>query len=616
MRTIKLASGVEYEVPEENFEAAMQALDSKGIKFNADVRPDTGPDTGPPPEPEAAQPPGRSTPMVEPNPNMTGEFQEKPGVLEQLVNGGQDALSGFTHGATMHNDANMWDAVGGRQYGDRIRSANAVGQNRSPNIYGTAEMLGGAVPTLAMGAAGLAGRAANGVGQLGRAVSNFGAQGLQGAIGGYARGYGDSDPDAPVAERGHDAAAQAEHDGILSSLVSGGASALGSAAGVAKDLWASASDKARAAAVGFGGQDLKKIARDKGLDFVEENVGRLPEQLGVTNRVIPQSASTYAKRFEDRAAQADQQIGQSTVDAEAQGVKGPGFIDKPGMVGKVRQAGNAVARGPLGDRDARAGAIENVASGMAQQPISTPAELRALKSSLDSVAYPSALEGSSESIMGQAHKVGGDVARNQLRDAMGYALPETNQAFTQGNIDYGHAATMAGVSRDAAAQRYAGGGLMGNMGAAAVGAAAGAPFGQASTGAALGLARPAYAAAQNYGADFGANMARGLEGGSGVGERLGNAVANSPAGALGAGATPSDKSRQLAGESRGYLGAQAIEMVLQRNPEALGKYGPELQQAQKDGTLNGALYKLYMRDQDFRQSVYPQIQQLTRASDY
>jgi hypothetical protein len=595
MRTIKLASGAEYEVPEENFEAAMRALDEKGIKFSADVRPDTGP----PPEPEPAQPPGRSVPFVEPNPNMQGEYpREKPGVLEQLVNGGKDAISGLTHGLTLHNDANLWDTVG---LGDEVRARNAEAQNRSPNIYGIADTIGGAVPSVLMGGAGLARGA----------LANIAGQGAAGAVQGYARGVGDSDPNASLQSRSSEGLQRAEKEGVLSALVAGGASALGGAANWGRDLWANAADKARAAAV-FGGGDMAKVAESKGLDYLTDNAGRLPEDLGVTNRFIPQDAATYAKRLGARADLAKNQVDAAAAEAGAQGVKGPGFIDKPGMLGDMGAAASAARRGVAGDREAAAAALDSVRGGMAQQPLKNPTDLLAMKRALDSKAYPGALQGSAESLMGQAHKQGADIARGNLRNAMGYASDDVNQAFTQGNQDLGNALTLQEGARNLAARQYGGGGVMGNLGAAAVGAAAGMPFGQGATGAALGLARPAYSAAQRYGADFGANVSRGLEGASGYVGGLGNATAATPAGPVGAGLSPSDRQQQLSGEARGYLGSQAVSMVLQRNPEALGKYGPELSKAQQDGTLNGTLYKLYNRDADFRMNVYPQIQQLTR----
>ena len=64
------------------------------------------------------------------------------------------------------------------------------------------------------------------------------------------------------------------------------------------------------------------------------------------------------------------------------------------------------------------------------------------------------------------------------------------------------------------------------------------------------------------------------------------------------------------GEGRGNLKGQAAEKLLQTNPQAFGRWQPQIAQAVQDGTINQLIIKLG-RDPDFRMGPGMQLQQMT-----
>lgn len=535
----------------------------------------------------------------------------------------QDATSGLTHGLTMHNDANLYDLVS-RGAGDQVRARNAEAASRSPYAYGIADTVGGFLPGLVGGAALRAGSAMEAVG---------GAIG-QGTVQGALQGFGDSSPDAPPGERALAAVKSANAGGTSAGITAG----MLTGVDVAGEGLGNAATRARSAAIGATGQDLRKLSADRGLDFATDQLGRLPEQMGVTNRIVPQSAADYARRLGGNNGEgamigdAGARVGQSLRDAEQQGVGS--IIDPQAMDAAMAQRVAAARGGPAGDAGAEANALQAVRNGMARQNIQTPTQLRELKTTYANRAYPDAVSGSSESIMGQAHKAGADVARGELENAMGYALPETNSAFQQSTSDFGKLKLMDALARKRAAQQYAGGGMLGNVGAGLVGAGVGAAFGGApgaAAGAGIGLLRPAYHAAQAYGPDLGANIGRMGESAIGamnpgaMAQPAGSAAAMSVAKWLGSkgvntgmpkppsndpGAVIEDSTATSHGNR---LGAAAAQM-LRQNPQQLGEWLPEFQKADQEGSgaMSALVGRLMIDNPAFRSGPGMQLQQATR----
>jgi hypothetical protein len=612
MFRITLASGEQYEVPEENAQKAMLLLDRKGVKFT-----DASPVAAAPPEAPAYKSGG----------GASGNWSdESPSLLDAMRNfslsdtvrqapwmgdvaarpAAQAAGAGFEHGISAGAAQNLPGGVG-----DLVQQDYQRQQQASPQMFGAGDVAGAVAMPVPGGAQ---------AGVLRPMAQQAAMGGGQAAM----RSYSDSQGDP--GDRALAALAQGGEAGLKAGALTGAVGAAGKLAGGAAGWFGDAADKARTAAIGATGADLKKLAKSRGLDFVEGPVGSMPEELGVTNTLLPVSPSGYAQRFAAKKDAADQAITQSIADAQQQGV-GKDFVDQQALVDAVRRQGAQVGGGLLGDRDARAAAYDKVGNALADQSVQTPADLRSVKTAYDHVAYPKQLEGSSESFMGQAHKTAADAARGQLRDAMSYALPETEQAFTQGNQQYGQAAILEELARNRAAQQYAGGGLMGNLGAAAIGAGIGSTFGGASGamgGAALGFARPAMSAAQQYGPDLGANMARLGERGMGaMGGGMQSLAQSAPTGGAFAsqqGGIQGDPLQHMGAqlvqaqdEARGHLMPQVIQQVLQTNPQLLGSYAQEFAQTpqQDDDAINATLERLTRTDQRFRTTVLPQLQQFT-----
>lgn len=613
---ITLATGEEYEVPEDRAMRVMQALDRKQVKFDAvkatgDMtvgEPEVIKSTQPPPDDDA--PPlerwGRAI-SAQSQPAMD-EFKSKVSGLGDTLG---DAAASFNGGWTAKLDQSLPFGIG-----DAIREDRELAAKRSPVVSGAMDVAG-AVASPINKVAGLA----KGAPIAGQALSGF----AQGA----GRGYSDAPEDATLPEKAWAALAQGGRSAAAGGLLAGAAQGVSATSNAASRGLGSLSDKARVAAIGASGADLRKLADSRGLDYVENNVGREPERLGVTNAFFPQSASTYARKLGDRAQQADAQIGQSLDDAQSQGV-GDIVRDRSrgAILDSLDERAGLAARANTGQSEATRGAFDRVRSDVAAREIETPVQLRALKSDLDRQAFPNALQGSSESLLGQANRGAGSAVRSELRDVMGYALPETEQAFAQGNRDYGSAATLGELAQARGATDYAGGGLLGNVGrgiaGAATGAMGGAAFGSPGTGAALGasyaMAQPAKALGAKYGADFGANLGRLGEGAFGslggkasaLADNAGAIVASGPLEQLGARLSAKD----LGDKTRGHLIPQAIQEALRSGQ--LGPYADKFARAATSSDANalGGLYQtLSTTDPVFRDKYRPIIMQLTAEGE-
>jgi hypothetical protein len=489
-----------------------------------------------------------------------------------------DFDTGATHGATAGFNDDLAEFTQGKGGQARVQAYENRARGRSPIAYQAGDVAGSfLIPT------GLAGKAAGVFAPI-----------VEGAIQAGARGFGDSEGSV------YDRAMRALSDASIGGTVSGGVAGLangvsGAAQWAAKGL-KSSGDKARAAAVGASGADLRKLADERGLDFVENDLGSMPDRLGVTNKFVPQSPSTYARKFDAKATEANNAIGQAIDEAATQGVD-KRFVDKQAIINQLRGEAVDATRSGLGDRAGRSNAYNNVADALGDRPVTTPRDLRTLKSDYDKAYYTDAVGGTDQSFVGDAHRVAGNAARGQLRDAMSYALPDTRGQFTQANLDYGSSKLLGELAQDRAATQFSGGGLAGNIGAGAVGAAVGGMVGGmpgVASGAAIGFARPALAAAQQYGPDFGANLARlGESGARGVsaptgwfggssGPRLLGGAAGEMSGADGNDAPGSSDAYSQASASENSRGQDAPERlvkVMLTEPQLFKPYQSEFDKA-------------------------------------
>lgn len=549
---------------------------------------------------------GRLGKMLSPTPAQNANYdawkgQEHPG----LVDSAGDVASGVAGGLTAHLDQRIPFGIG-----DAIREDRAQATGRNPGLMAGADMLGAVASPI-----GIEGRGASLLGTVGRAAANGGMQAA-------ARSAGDAGGDEDMATQVWKALGSGAQGAGVSGAFAGATGLLGSGLDKVSSWLGEASDKARTAAIGASGADLGKLAKNRGLDFVEGNVGRMPEELGVTNTLLPVSTSGYAKRFAERGSQANDQITGALADADRQVADLVPGQSRANIVAGIDRSSDAAGASAFGDRGSYQRALDDVRTGVDQQTLDKPSDLRALKTQLDSRAYPNALQGSSESITGQAHTQAAAAVRDELRGVMSQAAPETNAAFTQGNQDYGKSAMLEDLATKRAAGQYAGGGMLGNLGSSAVGAGVGGMFGGlsgAAAGAGLGMVRPALAAAQQYGPDFGANLGR-------LGERatgsLGGAASQMAdsagiaklGGLLAAEHPVQAQDRELGNDSRGHLIPEAIQHALQTNQ--LGPYSDKFARAAMSDTPGalGALYQTLSSDPGF--APYRRVlQQLTAGGE-
>jgi hypothetical protein len=550
-----------------------------------------------PDEPDAdADERGRSVPFVEPDPNIPPQPmpQEQPWYANLLApfsgalpggaithasqNPGLNAgVQGLAHGLTAGVDQNI------PGYGDFARQERQGAAAESPRAYRAGDVAGAVLSPL-----------------------NFG-RGYQGAVGnaavqGAARSFSDANPDIPFSDRAEAAAHAGADSAGAAAVIGAGAQLAGSGASVAARGAGWLADKARAAIFGNAAA-FNRIAENQGLERMQQ-IGQLPEQLGVTNRIVPQDAATYADRLigsgrqiTGRAGEAGAQVRDAITEAETNQLA-PGFVDKPALIAQLQARQTAAANSGAGDAAAEAGAYGAVAQGMGNRTINTPSDLWRTKSFYDQRAYPDAVGGSPESFMGQAHQAAGNAARGQLRSIMSHALPETEQAYVQGSKDYGAAVTLGQLARQKAAQQDA-------------------SFSKGNF-----ISRYAPDAVANV-ATLGRDALSGVSGTiRGMADQVGALVGARGNGVPSGGNASSSMQSWLANkgvhvdniteQSRGnQLGTAAIEL-LHTDPSALGQYQQQFAEAAQNGpeAVNALIVKLE-EDQAFRTGPMQLLQQRT-----
>jgi hypothetical protein len=574
--------GAEYEMPEQDALAAMQHLDSKGVKFTGDEVPQGGaavfsePDPTQPPSQHGATDSWDSPAPAAPEPKPWYQALADGMGIHQLKDGetpplDPEAIKAFEDKATVGG----W----GRQFGATLGA-----------------MASGA--PIAKGAGFLA---------------NVGGQAARGAIGGGTAAYADN-PE-------HDAVKALEAAGV-SGAVSGTLGAVGSGLTATGNALGNAGDSARLKSWGVPADEITALAERYGLP--EQQAGRDLVQRGEAlvppNTFFPKSVGSWNQGFRDAKGAAGAQVGQNIDAAMAQGVPMP--ADPRGTIAGnlYQQADQSMANG-MHAGTLEGSALSNEARAVELGPqFNTPHDLRAQKTAFDRTAFKGQ-PGTPEAYAGQAALASGNQFRGMLGDYMGQASPEVNQGFQRASQNYGDAALLQDATGNASAKQISGGGMLGNMGIGMLGAAAGAPFGMAPLGAAAGLARPAYAAARNLGSDFGANIG-GM--GEAVAGTMGDATnwiaAQAPTATMTMMRASQPQSMQQqpqasdAGNSsdnaRGYLAPQVIGQMLQQG-QMPPQYAQQFSQAKDEHEIAAIYERLVRTDPQFARNVAPQIQMQT-----
>jgi hypothetical protein len=195
---------------------------------------------------------------------------------------------------------------------------------------------------------------------------------------------------------------------------------------------------------------------------------------------------------------------------------------------------------------------------------------------------------------------------------MDLALPDTREAFDKTNREYGFAATINNLSRERSIQNN-----RHTMSLPAAGATvAGFSMGGGVPGAVAGYYGNRLA--HSYGQDMGANTMRALQwmgegagqGGPGAMRQMAPQIAGRVAPSV---SEREAHARKVGDEGRGYNLESVVVQALNTNPQILGPYARDLQEAQQSGDpmrLTGVLSNLN-RDPQFRATVGQRLMQMT-----
>jgi hypothetical protein len=609
VRTFKLANGGYADVPEDKMDEWMRRMDKRGIKFTTDDAPAGDPD-------EPGFNPWKGPDQI---PISDADREDVNGSFRRDLT---DAGRGFTQGALAGGADELVGALRGSDQRDIARAQDAVSQERSPWLYRGAQAIGGLPAALAAGA---------------RGAVPYGM--LNGMLGGNAR---NSDELVDSAAAGG-ATAAALHG------LGEGVGAAGRLAQGASGMLGNVANEARNAAFGGTQGDFQKAARLKGLDYVENDLPQAAERLGLTNRLIPQSPSQYARRADamkttEGAAEgaalteAGENVATYTpVDELAAGLRrrGAGARDSTleGVAEESRMRDMAdlllSERGMPGLKRAPeldpmdmlyGGGPEVTDPGPAFLPtgrtapgsagMMSPAELNAQKSAYYDRGYKQQGQSDATSQLGAStNRMAGAEAREQLLAALSHAPEGVKSRYEQAAQNYGELATIGDMARNRAAANQASSQGQGFFGT---------------------LTQPATRALKNYGPDMAANMAAlGRDATGGMGNAMQGAApyargmaagampgATQGMGAMGAQAAGADDNPpgDPLASGRGYLLPQVVADLARTNPQALGPYYQQIAQAMQgqnnSGQLNALLERLE-RDQQWSQNYLPQLRART-----
>jgi hypothetical protein len=498
------------------------------------------------------------------------------GALSHAANnpGLNAAAQGFAHGATAGLDQNI------PVYGDYVRQERAQALHDMPAPFHAGDF---------------AGSVANPANLTGSLARNVGGAAIQGA----ARTYSDADPNTPIGQRALLAAgggAVAAGASLVGAGVARGAGWLGSK--VAQGAQAVA-DRARNIGWGMPATALEEFGAQRGLapnaalrTFVSEG-----EQIAPPNAILPKGPGSYQPQFAAGQQRAGQQVGQSMADAQAEGIAQMDPNARGTLLRRLDAEGDKAMYSGV-DREPYANALARQGQAVQRGPaFNTPQDLRAAKTRFGESAY-----GSSPDVGEAASKQAADFARgtvrDQLNDYMGQASPQIGQAFNQANQRYGVAATLndATTSRASAINTGAGGGIGGQgfVGRMMNMVPGGSLIPDAAANAGRGI--------QNAAGGFGATA-------RGAADLAGPAANSGISGWLQSKGVSLENVPQ---QSRGNQLGDAAQRLLQTEPQALGQYQQQFQQAAQQGStaINQLIIKLE-RDPDFRTGPMLRLQHMT-----
>lgn len=478
------------------------------------------------------------------DPMLAHEAADNP--TAQSVDRGLNALGG---GMSAHLDQRIPFGIG-----DSIRTERQAAAKDEPMRMAALDA-GGAMAS----PIGLEGRAATGLGRIAM-------QGANGAMQGAARGAGDASSDEDLKTQALKALAGGAAGGGVGATLGAAGEALGAIAPVARRFAMGGTAKDY-------GDIVKREGTRAGIDYIEKDLGKIPEQQGLTNTLWPQSKAGLAKRAATRIEEdVGPKVGESLVRAESE--IPAGAIDKQAVMGPLQREADAL------DNAARPGSrqYDQTIMQAARAPFETPTDVAKLKRAYEKESYAEgAIGGSRESRYATAQKSGADATRAHLSDVMNSADPVTAAQFEKASRDFADTKLVEHMAANATKYDFAAP-LAGAAGGGFLGYETGHDARSTLEGAAGG------ALAGRYGADLTANVAR-------LGERATPALARL-GGQLASKANPAS-AQDAAGETRGHLIPQAIQDALRENK--LGPYSDDFARAaiaKEPGALGVAFSRL------------------------
>jgi hypothetical protein len=578
--------------------------------------------------------------------------------------------SGRAFDAPLMSDDEREDAYYDEALG-RNRTGNATSQERSPWLYGAGEAVGMTPATIATAPLfGTSGAAAQ-VPWKTLAMRSVGQGAVQGAATGAGGGTEGNRLSSSAIGAGTGAAG-----GFAGSAIGSGIGAGARWAGdKADDALAAVKDtapvramssyagnlanRARAAATGAYGGQLKTLAKNEGFDFVDNDLGAgverlFPPEEGFLGFPKARTARDYAELAGPKQEEIGATIGRTLQQMDDQGVSAP-IIKNPlndeRAVLDVLDERIAEGADPMnvgaddkvmqkalnGVRQRTLSAVEPNAAqaiGRAEMPRLKPTELAAMKRSLERSGYASeATKGLPQGVQREAQRLAAAGPREALRDAAErQASPETYARWNSANRDFPIAKTVAELAEGRAAQEQ-GNQIVSLPGAMAT--AIGGPLAAPTVG--------AWEVAKRYGADASANALRGVQratqlqhgpspapspalqqatqaAGARAGVPWGSLVRQGqPAMAQGAPrveigeAQITKRPQERAATSSGHNVQRQVTDALKAYGQALGPFKEQLRAVQDDPVALSAAISDLMEDPKFRDGVLPQLQAVDDA---
>lgn len=262
------------------------------------------------------------------------------------------------------------------------------------------------------------------------------------------------------------------------------------------------------------GDIVKEQGTRRGIEFLKHDLGRMPEEQGLTNIIIPQSKADLAVRAADRRSELGRDIGASLEQAGAE--LPSGTIDRMEVIDPLSRQESAlrVAKRPGGYQ------LNQAVKQAWAAPLETPADLAQLKREYEAEAYsPTAAAGSRESRYALGQKAGADAARSHLRDVMDQT--SVGPAFAEASKNYGKTRLIEKLATRGAVANMAAPAIVGAGAGGAIGYETRRDWPSVAGGALAGAV--AGALGKDYAPDLAANVLR-------LGERGLNATAEATPG--------------------------------------------------------------------------------------